>query len=126
MGPKALSLVDILLLFGYTAALSLGQILFKMASGRVQDAGGTALLVRLFTSPSFLTAGALYAGLAVYWTWLLARVPLSYAFPFVALCFVFVPAMAWIRFGERVGSGYGIGLVLIIAGLLVIGLNAPR
>jgi len=126
MGPKALSLVDILLLFAYTAALSLGQILFKMASARIQGAGGTTLLVRLFTSPSFLTASALYAGLAVYWTWLLARVPLSYAFPFVALCFVFVPAMAWIRFGERVGSSYGIGLVLIIAGLLVIGLNAPR
>jgi drug/metabolite transporter (DMT)-like permease len=124
MERSALKLIDIVLLFGYTFALSLGQMLFKTASASVRDMGGTTLLLRLLTSPSFLLAGALYAALAVYWTWLLARIPLSHAFPFVALCFVFVPAMAWLRFGERVGPGYGIGLLLILVGLIVIGFNS--
>lgn len=117
---------DVLLLVGYAAALSFGQILFKSASSHLGDASGWAAVQRLLGSPAFLVAALLYAALTVWWTWLLARMPLSHAYPFVALCFVFVPAMAWARFGERVGAGYLIGVALIVAGLLVIGVTRGR
>lgn len=126
MVPAGLRWIDIALLVGYAGALSLGQVLFKSASSAVAGPGGIALLGRLLASPSFVLAAAIYAALTVYWTWLLSRVPLSHAYPFVALCFVFVPLMAWARFGERVSGGYGVGLVLILAGLVVIGVSTPR
>lgn len=126
MEPTLLRWTDVLLLVGYAAALSLGQILFKAASGDLAGASGWTAFQRMLLSPTFLAAAVLYAALTVFWTWLLSRVPLSHAYPFVALCFVFVPAMAWAQFGERIGAGYVVGLLLIVAGLLVIGVTHAR
>ena len=56
-----------------------------------------------------------------FWTWLLGRVPLNYAYPIVALCFVLVPLMSWLFFGERAGPMYFVGLLFIVIGIAIIG-----
>jgi undecaprenyl phosphate-alpha-L-ara4N flippase subunit ArnE len=118
--------LDTLLLVLYAFALSLGQVLFKYASPVAANARGFDLVVGLARSPAFVAAAALYAGLTVYWTWLLSRVPLSRAYPFIALCFLFVPLMARLFFGERTPPTFLVGLALIVAGLGVITLGAAR
>jgi drug/metabolite transporter (DMT)-like permease len=112
---------EVMLLTAYAAALSFGQVLFKFAApDAAAAASGADLVLRLARSPAFLGAAALYASLTVYWTWLLGRVPLSRAYPFVALCFVFVPLLARALFGEPLAPAYLAGLALIVAGLAVI------
>lgn len=118
--------LDAALLVVYALALSLGQVLFKFAAPIAADARGLDLLLRLARSPAFVCAAALYAALTVYWTWLLSRVPLSRAYPFIALCFVFVPLMARLFFGERIVPAYLVGVALIVAGLGVITVAGQR
>jgi drug/metabolite transporter (DMT)-like permease len=50
---------------------------------------------------------------------ILTVVPLSRAYPFVALAFVLVPAAGYLLFHEPVNTRYAIGTALIVAGVIV-------
>jgi drug/metabolite transporter (DMT)-like permease len=109
---------QIALLLIYPLGLALGQALFKLASTRMlQD--GRPSFVLLFSTGSFYAALILYGALTVLWVWLLSSVPLSRAYPFVALSFVFTPILAVIAFNESVTPSYILGLVLIVGGLIL-------
>ena len=101
--------LDFVLLVGYAVALSLGQLLFKIAAPATKVPDFAAAVRGLLMSPAFVGGAVLYAGLMFFWTWLLGRVPLNYAYPIVALCFVLVPLMSWLFFGERAGPMYFVG-----------------
>jgi len=113
--------LDFVLLVGYAVALSVGQLLFKLAAPATKVPDFAAGVSGLLMSPAFVGGAVLYAALMFYWTWLLGRVPLNYAYPIVALCFVLVPLMSWLVFGERVGTMYFVGLVFIVVGVAIIG-----
>ena len=51
----------------------------------------------------------------------LQQVPLSRAYAFTALSFVIVPVASIVLFGEPATARLGFGLVLVIAGLVLIG-----
>lgn len=108
----------ILLLALYALGMAGGQILFKLAANGVT--AETGLLAGLLYSPVFWLAVALYGVLTVLWVWLLTRIPLVYAYPFVTLAFVFTPLLAVLILQERVGVGYVLGSLLLVAGLAVI------
>lgn len=112
----------ILLLALYALGMAGGQILFKLAANGVGVQAN--LLTGLLQSPVFWLAVALYGVLTVLWVWLLTRVPLVYAYPFVTLAFVFTPLLAVTLLNERVGGGYVLGSALLIAGLAVIAWTA--
>lgn len=114
-----LSTIGILLV--YAVALAGGQVLFKLAalrfspsSSRYDDAVSLAL------NPFLVVAVLLYALLSAFWVWVLTFVPLSTAYPFVALTFVLTVASGAIFFGEPVSFRLILGGGLIIAGLVVI------
>ena len=65
----------------------------------------------------FYASIALYGALTVVWIWILTRIPLSRAYPFVILTFVFTPMFAAFAFGEPLNVWYFCGLALILAGL---------
>ena len=88
---------------GYAVALSMGQLLFKLAAPATKVPDFATAVRGLLMSPAFVGGALLYAALMFFWTWLLGRVPLNYAYPMVALCFVLVPLMSWLVFGERAG-----------------------
>jgi drug/metabolite transporter (DMT)-like permease len=113
--------LDFVLLVGYAVALSMGQLLFKLAAPATKVPGFAAAIRGLLMSPAFVGGALLYAALMFYWTWLLGRVPLNYAYPIVALCFVLVPLMSWLVFGERAGAMYFVGLLFIVIGVAIIG-----
>lgn len=103
----------------YSAGMACGQVLFKLAAMKTVGATGRAGMLG-FVNPYLLTGLALYAGLTVLWVWILRSVPLSKAYPFVALSFIFTPLMARLIFGEILHANYFAGLVLIAAGIIVI------
>lgn len=112
------------ILIAYTFGLSLGQCLFKIAADHARNAVDRAFWPALMTSVHFYASITLYAILTLVWVWILSRVPLSRAYPFVALAFIFTPALSIIFFGESINSWYALGLALILMGLGLIVVKA--
>lgn len=99
--------------------ISGGQILFKMASGRMGDAN-IAGFIRLISDPIFIVAIVIYAAATFLWVYVLRSVPLSIAYSFNALTFVIVPLLSVLLLGEVLTIRNVIGAAFIIAGLLVV------
>ena len=53
------------------------------------------------------------------WVRILTTVPLSRAYPFVALAFVLVPAAGYLFFNESITLRYATGTALIVIGVAV-------
>ena len=98
-------------------ALCLGQILFKMAS--LQQSADSFSFAKLLSSPWFCGAVCLYGLTTILWVYILARMPLSVAYPFTLLGAALVPLAANALFGEPLGVRVLIGLGLILSGLYV-------
>lgn len=98
------------------AAISSGQLLFKLASNAWGPGSGLSGLLQV---------GWFWAGLVVYggatlgWLMLLRTVPLSVAYPFFALAFFIVPLLSWWVLGEPMGLRQWTGAALIAAGVWV-------
>ncbi len=98
--------------------MTIGQVLFKQAAINFNKAG-TALDWRVLSVLGI--AGILYVTSTGLWVWALRSTEISKAYPFFALGFVLVPLMgAWL-FGETLTLRYGIGVILIITGVILIG-----
>jgi len=106
-------------LLAFPVAIAAGQILFKRAAMQVGTTAGSHWLVDLLTLPVMWLALALYGGATILWVKILTTVPLSRAYPFVALAFVLVPAAGYLFFSEPITPRYVIGAAIIIAGVLV-------
>jgi multidrug transporter EmrE-like cation transporter len=56
----------------------------------------------------------------IFWLWALSYVEISYAYPFLALGYVMVGAMAWLWLGEDISLAKIIGMAVIMIGILII------
>ena len=94
-------------------ALSVGQILFKLAARDMRE--GEPLLQQVLLNFWLYVALAVYGFATIFWIVLLRQVPLQLAYPFVALAFFFVPILAYWFLGEalRWQSFAGAGLILL-------------
>ena len=122
MSNDRLTLWQILLLVGYAAGMSGGQILFKLAALRY-GAGGGGLADRLMGlafNVYFISALILYAGYAILWVWILSFTPLSRAYPFVALAFALTPLLGGLFFGDTISIRLIAGIVFILCGLFLV------
>lgn len=114
-----MTLNTMLIMMLYSVGMACGQVLFKKAAISSVEAGAGAGLLA-YLNVYLILALTLYVGLAGLWVWILRSVSLSAAYPFVALAFVFTPLMASVFFGERLSSGYFVGMALIAFGIVVI------
>lgn len=94
-------------------AISVGQVLFKVAASSNSDG---PFLLKLM-QPPLLFALIIYIGATLFWVWLLQGIPLNVAYPYMALAFLFVPLMSWLFLGEKVEISTWIGSILIIMGV---------
>ena len=104
--------------------MSVGQILFKKTALSISSNEALNLfdgVIKALSMPWLYLALCVYGIATIFWLYLLQRIPLSLAYPFTALAMVIVPILAMYLFGERVNFSYWIGLVLILAGIIVIG-----
>jgi len=118
---------DLAILSGFVVILSCGQLLFKTTAAALAGAVGTAdALARLLAAPSFYAAVGLYGFSTLLWIWILTRMPLSLAYPWVALTTAVVPLLAILVHGEKVRPVFWLGLVLVVLGILLIQQAAGR
>lgn len=116
----------LLLILANVAMTSLAQIVLKagMSAPEVVRAlaGGVRLsaMVTVFLHPWVVIGLVLYAGAAVVWLLVLARVDVSLAYPFVGLGFVVTMVLAWAFMGEALNATRIAGTLLIAAGVVVL------
>lgn len=105
-----------------------GELLFKIGMNRI---GGfefsphalRAVLPRVIRNP-FIWVGFIGFGLgAVFWLAVLSRVPLSLAYPILALSYFVVVAEAWLFLHERVTWQRFIGVAVIVVGVVMVGVS---
>ena len=110
---------DMLLCAGFSLALPIGQLMFKFAA--TQHARQTGpMLMRLATNGPLIGALAWYGFTAIFWFFILTRVPLSRAYPFALAGTGLIPILAWLVFKEPMSWRIAAGYALMLAGLFVV------
>ena len=102
----------VLLGIGIVAGIA-GQILLKTGADSPD-------FVSQILRPSTLCGLALYASAAFLYLIALRKIPVSVAFPSVSLSYAIVAVLGYFLFGEPFGVKQMGGIVLILAGVLLI------
>jgi multidrug transporter EmrE-like cation transporter len=112
----------------FSVLLSSGsQILLKFGMTRpgvklalAADLEPLRILIAIASSPAVIIGLACFGLSAVVWLFVLAKIPLSSAYPFVALGIVVTVAAGRFMFGETISVTKFIGVALVIAGVLAV------
>jgi len=112
------TLKDMALCLGFSIALPIGQTLFKWAAVYNERLAGPPV-ARLLANWPLMGAFAWYGLTALFWFYILTRIPLSSAYAFAILGSGLIPLIAWLVFKEPVTWQMGAGYALMLAGLLL-------
>lgn len=105
-------LITIICVIGIAA----GQIMFKLSSSALSRTG---TFFSYDTLILLIPALALYGFTTIAWIWVLQKIELGKAYPFMALAFVLVPLGSHLFLGERFNISYFIGVLLIMIGIII-------
>lgn len=100
--------------------LSGGQVLFKQVANATHGESGARWLLALAAHPLMWLAVMLYGGATLLWVNILQTLPLSRAYPVMALAFLLVPLAGVVFFGERLDAKYLLGVALIMGGIVLV------
>ncbi len=107
------------------------QILLRtgMTSDAIQGALANSseklqTLLLVAANPSVLAGLLLYGLSAVLWLLVLARVPVTIAYPFVGLGFLVTLCFGWLFLGEHVTALRLLGTCLVVVGVALVGKSA--
>lgn len=116
-----MTLRQYILLTSVLLLLAGGQLLFRKTALSTPSLTSVSALMRLASCWSFIAALVIYALATLLWVQVLREVPLSRAYPFMALSFVLVPLSAALLLGDSLNLRSGVGISFVVVGLLVIG-----
>jgi len=118
MNTLNLSVILVTVFLSACAQLLLKIGMSRYGSGYLDD-GISGMARVLFSGPVF--SGILvYAISVLVWLWVLSRVDLSIAYPFVGLSFIFTLLFGYAFLGESVNSMRIAGSLLIAAGCIFV------
>jgi drug/metabolite transporter (DMT)-like permease len=112
-----MTFLQLVLILSTMLLLSIGQILFKLASEDVvlTASGIFPSLIKI----KFILALVIYALATLLWIISLKELPLRVAYPFVAMTFIFVPTLSHFLLGETLSWNTYIGAGIIALGVIV-------
>jgi drug/metabolite transporter (DMT)-like permease len=114
-----MTLVDLALCSAFALCLPAGQTLFKAAALRHAQLKGP-LPMRFVRNYALMAAAAWYGLTALFWFYILTRVPLTQAYPYSIAGSALVPVFAHLIFREPLTRRFIAGYLMILAGMLVI------
>lgn len=101
--------------------LSSGQVFLKLAMGRMRSFEWTwRWFGELAANLPLALCGLCMGGATALWLYILRHFPLSVAYPFTSLSYVFGMLAAMWVFGEQVSLVKWVGMALIVAGVFLI------
>jgi drug/metabolite transporter (DMT)-like permease len=113
-------IIDVCLLLSCALAVTIGQILLKIGARDVSTSKTYSEFFFAFFAPHTVIALCIYVLTSFIWIWLLSRIPLSIAYPFLALSFALTPLAAMLWLHERVSWSHWLGVLLVFAGVVLI------
>lgn len=118
-------MINLVIIFSILFSAS-SQLLLKKGVGELkpvsQDGieGLVHLLIAVSTN-SYIVAGVFFQVFALMiWLYVLKKVDVSYAYPFISLGFVFVMGMSLFIFNERIDAFKAIGALVICLGIVIL------
>ncbi len=101
--------------------ISMGQLLLKMAAMNLRNPDVLGFWLAGQRINAYLMGGLAVLGLStLLWVWVLRGIPLSIAYPFMALAFIFVPILSFYLLGEPLGWRQVAGGLIIVLGVIVV------
>ncbi len=97
--------------------IAIGQVLFKYAANGMKT---TDYMWQISVLGPLFVAFAIYGLATLAWVWVLQSVPLSRAYPYMAIAFLLVPAASYVVFGERLDARYALGVLFICGGVILV------
>ncbi len=98
------------------------QLLLRQAAMTGAVPSDPASLVR---NVWFLSGVGTYGLSVLTWLFVLRRVPLTVAAPFVALVYVAVPLASRLLFADRISTKMWLGMALVVLGVTLVAQGAP-
>jgi len=105
---------------------SIAQIFLKLgmnSMGRNISSFGPGNILSLISNSNVVIGGVLYAVSFVVWLYVLSKVKLSYAYPFISLSYVIVVILGFFILNEKISSAAWVGVLLVVIGVSLIGMN---
>lgn len=102
---------------------ALAQILLRIGARSAAEAGNGSVLAGfadLALRPTILAGLACYGLSLLAWLYILGRIDVSFAYPFLALGFVLVALAGWQLLGEPMSPARATGIAIILVGVLVL------
>lgn len=113
------SVTNILSLLAFTSMLAVGQLMFKHVGLSIQGQPLVDGLLMSARQPMLYAALVLYGLSTALWIWILSRVPLAVAYPWVAVGVAIVPILGWWLFDERLNVTFWMGVCFILVGIVI-------
>lgn len=120
MSGRRLGLADLALILGSVALGATGQVLMRAGMVSLGGLGAIDAVLAGLAQPLVWLGITSYAVSSLLWLVALSRVPLSTAYPFGALSYVIVVAVA-LATGEAVPPLRWLGVALIVGGIWLVG-----
>lgn len=115
-----LSPVQILILSSFSLLTASAQLMFKKASMTLPPLNSFSNALLMTINPWLIGAILMNVLAIILWVIVLQKTPLSVAYPFAALAFVFVPLFAWFFFQEHLNLWQIAGIGFIISGIIIV------
>ena len=112
-----MTLFKLLLIVGTVLALSIGQLMFKLASSNIILTFSG--LLNAFFDFRIILALTIYGGATASWLYVLKTTDLKTAYPFAGLAFIIIPVLSKIFLGEETNIYTFIGAIIIMIGVIV-------
>jgi multidrug transporter EmrE-like cation transporter len=113
-------MTQISLLILFAVLLSMGQVLFKLVAQTSDPLDNMSNIIGLAGNIWFYASIFCYGLSTLLWIYILQKLPLSYAYPFVAIGFILVPILSHFIFGETLKPQYFLGIAFIVIGIITI------
>ena len=101
---------------------AVGQLSWKVGMDFIGPVSGlrSSDIISIFLNPYILFGLIMYGLSTVFWLIALARMELSFLYPFISLTYILVLVLSYLVLEESIGLNKMVGTMLIISGLLLI------
>jgi multidrug transporter EmrE-like cation transporter len=114
------------LVFCCTVLGAMAQVLMKSGATTVQRPGLAAVVIGIVTNIRLFAGYALYGLSTVLLVVALREGELSLLYPVIALTYVWVTVLSFVLFHETINPFKMAGIIIIVAGVTVLGRSNPK
>ncbi|MEO7173126.1 EamA family transporter [Flavobacterium sp.] len=114
-------IAKILLILATVSVTSVSQVLLKLGMRNfVMEQFDIMVIIKQLFSPLVFFGLGLYAVSALLWLYILSKVDLTFAYPFISLGFIIVMLAGYFFLGEKIGALRLFGFMFIVSGVILI------